>query len=40
VLVSVVQSCLLATNTSTINIDLVAKQTRAQDRFVGLHFFT
>lgn len=32
--------CILATNTSTIDIDLVGAKTRAQDRIVGAHFFS
>jgi enoyl-CoA hydratase/3-hydroxyacyl-CoA dehydrogenase len=32
--------CILATNTSTIDIDLVGKLTKAQDRILGLHFFS
>ncbi|GBF93062.1 hypothetical protein Rsub_05673 [Raphidocelis subcapitata] len=31
---------ILATNTSTIDIDLVGAKTRAQDRIVGAHFFS
>jgi enoyl-CoA hydratase/3-hydroxyacyl-CoA dehydrogenase len=30
---------LLATNTSTIDINLVGKKTNAQDRIIGAHFF-
>ncbi|RVQ69666.1 3-hydroxyacyl-CoA dehydrogenase [Croceicoccus ponticola] len=33
------QSALIATNTSAIDIDLIAKDVRNRDRFVGLHFF-
>lgn len=32
--------CILSTNTSTIDIDLIAKLTRAQPRVLGLHFFS
>ena len=32
--------CLLASNTSTIDLQLVGAQTRAQSRLVGLHFFS
>ena len=31
---------ILATNTSTIDIDDIAKLTKAQDRVVGLHYFS
>jgi enoyl-CoA hydratase/3-hydroxyacyl-CoA dehydrogenase len=31
---------ILATNTSTIDIDEIAKNTTAQDRVIGLHFFS
>jgi enoyl-CoA hydratase/3-hydroxyacyl-CoA dehydrogenase len=31
---------LLATNTSTIDIDLIGAKTRAQERIIGLHFFS
>lgn len=34
------KTCILATNTSTINIDVVSAQTKAQDRILGLHFFS
>jgi enoyl-CoA hydratase/3-hydroxyacyl-CoA dehydrogenase len=30
----------LATNTSTISLDLISAKTHAADRIVGLHFFT
>jgi len=33
-------TCILATNTSTINIDAVSAKTQAQKRVVGLHFFS
>lgn len=33
-------SCLLATNTSTIDINQVGALTKAQDRIIGLHFFS
>eukprot|EP00803_Ostreobium_quekettii_P008705 evm.model.scf_1879.1 EVM.evm.TU.scf_1879.1 scf_1879:98-7109(+) len=32
--------CILATNTSTIDIDVVGKNTRALDRMIGAHFFS
>jgi enoyl-CoA hydratase/3-hydroxyacyl-CoA dehydrogenase len=32
--------CVLATNTSTIDIAVIAQPTRAQTRLVGLHFFS
>src|SRR5262245_11406763 len=32
--------CILATNTSTIDIELVGKQTKAQQRVLGTHFFS
>jgi enoyl-CoA hydratase/3-hydroxyacyl-CoA dehydrogenase len=32
--------CILATNTSTIDIDLISAKTNAQDRILGLHFFS
>jgi len=34
------KTCILATNTSTIDIDAVGKLTKAQDRILGLHFFS
>ncbi len=34
------KQCILATNTSTIDIDAVGKLTKAQDRILGLHFFS
>lgn len=33
-------SCILATNTSTIDINIVGAKTNAMDRLVGLHFFS
>ncbi|KAL0491758.1 enoyl-CoA hydratase/3 hydroxyacyl-CoA dehydrogenase [Acrasis kona] len=33
-------TCILATNTSTIDIDEIGKNTKAQDRIIGLHFFS
>ena len=33
-------SCILATNTSTINIDLIGNKTQAAERIIGLHFFS
>jgi len=32
--------CILATNTSTINIELIAAKTKAQKRVIGAHFFS
>jgi enoyl-CoA hydratase/3-hydroxyacyl-CoA dehydrogenase len=32
--------CVLATNTSTINLDLISDKMRARDRVVGAHFFS
>eukprot|EP00301_Raphidiophrys_heterophryoidea_P000028 c10013_g1_i1.p1 GENE.c10013_g1_i1~~c10013_g1_i1.p1 ORF type:complete len:1126 (-),score=348.78 c10013_g1_i1:151-3486(-) len=32
--------CILATNTSTINIELIAEKTKAQSRVIGAHFFS
>jgi enoyl-CoA hydratase/3-hydroxyacyl-CoA dehydrogenase len=34
------KSCILATNTSTINIDEIGAKTKAADRIIGLHFFS
>lgn len=31
--------CILATNTSTVDLKLVGARTSAQDRIVGAHFF-
>jgi len=31
--------CILATNTSTLDVDLVGARTKAQRRILGLHFF-
>ena len=31
--------CILATNTSTIDLDLIGEKTNSQDRIVGTHFF-
>ena len=33
-------TCILATNTSTINIDLIGANTKASNRIIGLHFFS
>jgi len=33
------KDCIFATNTSTIDIDVIGEKTNAQDRIVGLHFF-
>jgi enoyl-CoA hydratase/3-hydroxyacyl-CoA dehydrogenase len=33
-------TCVLATNTSTIDIEIVAQATNAIDRIIGLHFFS
>eukprot|EP01080_Neovahlkampfia_damariscottae_P003410 gene3410-5955_t len=32
--------CILASNTSTIDIDLIGEKTKSQDRIIGLHFFS
>ncbi|KAI3938268.1 hypothetical protein MKW92_004636 [Papaver armeniacum] len=32
--------CILASNTSTIDLDLIGEKTRSQDRIVGAHFFS
>ncbi|XP_024381161.1 glyoxysomal fatty acid beta-oxidation multifunctional protein MFP-a [Physcomitrium patens] len=32
--------CILATNTSTIDLNLVGAKTRSQDRLIGAHFFS
>ncbi|KAL3532465.1 hypothetical protein ACH5RR_005986 [Cinchona calisaya] len=32
--------CILATNTSTIDLNLVGERTKSQDRIVGAHFFS
>eukprot|EP01114_Cavostelium_apophysatum_P011313 TRINITY_DN2552_c0_g1_i1.p1 TRINITY_DN2552_c0_g1~~TRINITY_DN2552_c0_g1_i1.p1 ORF type:complete len:739 (-),score=232.55 TRINITY_DN2552_c0_g1_i1:1103-3319(-) len=32
--------CILASNTSTINLDLVGQKTSSQKRIIGLHFFS
>lgn len=31
--------CILASNTSTIDLNLIGEKTRSQDRIVGAHFF-
>lgn len=31
--------CILATNTSTIDLNLIGEKTNSQDRIVGTHFF-
>eukprot|EP00818_Percolomonas_sp_WS_P003479 CAMPEP_0117443550 /NCGR_PEP_ID=MMETSP0759-20121206/4751_1 /TAXON_ID=63605 /ORGANISM="Percolomonas cosmopolitus, Strain WS" /LENGTH=842 /DNA_ID=CAMNT_0005235525 /DNA_START=2344 /DNA_END=4869 /DNA_ORIENTATION=+ len=33
------KNCILASNTSTIDIDVIASQTKCPDRIIGLHFF-
>lgn len=33
-------TCILSTNTSTIDINVVGQKTRSQDRIVGAHFFS
>ncbi|XP_078439828.1 multifunctional protein 2 [Wolffia australiana] len=33
-------SCILATNTSTIDLNLIGEKTNSQDRIVGAHFFS
>lgn len=32
--------CILSTNTSTIDIELIGEKTQSQDRICGLHFFS
>ncbi|KAH7666710.1 3-hydroxyacyl-CoA dehydrogenase protein [Dioscorea alata] len=32
--------CILASNTSTINLNLIGEKTKSQDRIVGAHFFS
>ncbi|KAK9098954.1 hypothetical protein Syun_025999 [Stephania yunnanensis] len=32
--------CILATNTSTINLNIVGRETNSQDRIIGAHFFS
>ncbi|KAF9622219.1 hypothetical protein IFM89_030077 [Coptis chinensis] len=32
--------CILASNTSTIDLNLIGEKTRAQDRIIGAHFFS
>ncbi|GAB4843628.1 hypothetical protein Ancab_013593 [Ancistrocladus abbreviatus] len=32
--------CILASNTSTIDLNLIGEKTRSQDRIVGAHFFS
>jgi len=34
------EKCILATNTSTINIDRIAEKLKCKDRIIGLHFFS
>jgi len=34
------KDCILATNTSTIDLNLVGSKTRSQDRLIGAHFFS
>lgn len=31
--------CILATNTSTIDLNLIGDKTRSKDRIIGAHFF-
>jgi len=33
-------SCILASNTSTIDLEVIGKNTKAQDRVIGLHYFS
>ncbi|KAJ3669495.1 hypothetical protein LUZ60_011445 [Juncus effusus] len=33
-------NCILATNTSTIDLNLIGEKTRSQDRIIGSHFFS
>ena len=32
--------CILSTNTSTIDIELIGAKTKSQDRIIGAHFFS
>lgn len=32
-------TCILASNTSTIDLELIGSKTKAQDRIIGAHFF-
>lgn len=32
--------CILSSNTSTIDIDLIGQKTKSQDRIIGAHFFS
>ena len=32
--------CVLSTNTSTIDIELIGAKTKSQDRIIGAHFFS
>lgn len=32
--------CILSTNTSTIDIELIGQKTKSQDRIIGAHFFS
>ncbi|XP_026439374.1 peroxisomal fatty acid beta-oxidation multifunctional protein AIM1-like [Papaver somniferum] len=34
------QNCILATNTSTIDLNIIGEKTTSQDRIVGAHFFS
>ena len=31
--------CILGSNTSTIDLDLIGEKTKSQDRIIGAHFF-
>lgn len=31
--------CILASNTSTIDLNLIGEKTKSQDRIIGAHFF-
>lgn len=31
--------CILATNTSTIDLELIGERTKSRDRIIGAHFF-
>jgi enoyl-CoA hydratase/3-hydroxyacyl-CoA dehydrogenase len=33
-------TCILASNTSTIDIEAIGQRTKAKDRILGLHFFS
>jgi enoyl-CoA hydratase/3-hydroxyacyl-CoA dehydrogenase len=33
------QHCILASNTSTIDLNLIGEKTKSHDRIIGAHFF-